>query len=427
VATADRKTLLSPIRNIVVKLGTRVLTAEDHAPDEAVVRRLADEIAQLKAQGVRTTIVSSGAIGAGMGRLNLRARPKSIPQLQAAAAVGQNQLMHRYELAFKRHRIPIAQVLLTADDILNNRARYLNLRDTFAELFNYGVVPIVNENDSVATDEIKIGDNDTLSAHVTHLVDAQLLIILTDIAGLYSCDPRSEKIHRKACPETRRDAEHAKNPLEGGGEALRPLRLRGEKSSVNASSKPSEPVLIRCVEQIGPEIEEWAGKAGTEVGVGGMRTKIEAAKIVTGGGKMMIIANGKRDSLIGILEGREIGTLFLPRVDSMTSRKRWIAFNVQRRGKIIVDGGAKTALVEKGKSLLPAGIVAVEGDFQRGDMVGIVDESAVELGRGLVNYPATDVAKIRGQKTSEIERILGYKYHDEVIHRDDLVIMSRDT
>ena len=383
----NRKALLSHVENIVVKLGTRVLTGGHRAaaaaskPNEVVIRRLADEIAHLKERGVRTTIVSSGAIGAGMGRLKLRTRPKAIPQLQAAAAVGQNQLMHGYELAFKRHRIPIAQVLLTAEDILNNRARYLNLRDTFAELFNYGVIPIVNENDSVATDEIKIGDNDTLSAHVTHLVDAELLIVLTDIGGLYSGDPRSS-------------------------------------ASVS---------LIACVERIGPEIEEWAGKPGSEVGIGGMRTKIEAAKIVTGGGKMMVIADGKRDSLIGILEGQEIGTLFLPQVDSMTSRKRWIAFNLQERGKIIVDAGARTALVENGKSLLPSGIVAIEEDFQRGDMVGIVDESMIELGRGLVNYPATDVAKIRGRKTSEIEGILGYKYHDEVIHRDDLVIMSRET
>ncbi|MCD6336420.1 MAG: glutamate 5-kinase [Candidatus Latescibacteria bacterium] len=412
VIIPDRKILLSPIRNIVVKVGTRVLTAEDHAPDEAVIRRLADEIAQLKARGVRTTLISSGAIGAGMGRLKLRTRPKSIPQLQAAAAVGQNQLMHRYELAFKRHRIPIAQVLLNAEDVLNNRARYLNLRDTFEELFNFGAIPIVNENDSVATDEIKIGDNDTLSAHVTHLVDAKLLIILTDIDGLYSCDPRKRKTHRG-------DAAHAENPPAEAGEALRPLRLCGEKRSAKTS-----PVLIGCVERIGPEIEALAGSPGSEVGIGGMRTKIEAAKIVTGGGKMMIIANGKCDSLIDILEGQEIGTLFLPQVDKMTSRKRWIAFNLKERGKIIVDAGARTALVEKGKSLLPSGIVAIEGNFRRGDMVGIVDESNVELGRGLVNYPAAEIAKIRGRKTLEIEGILGYQYHDEVVHRDDLVIMG---
>jgi len=408
VITPNRKALLSPIRNIVVKVGTRVLTAENHAPDEAVIRHLADEIAQLKAQGVRATIVSSGAIGAGMGRLKLRTRPKSIPQLQAAAAVGQNQLMHRYELAFKRHHIPIAQVLLNAEDILNNRARYLNLRDTFEELFNYGVIPIVNENDSVATDEIKIGDNDTLSAHVTHLVDAELLLILTDIDGLYSCDPRSKKTHRKERPQRGREAEKQRRP------SCSPAPL---------PPCPSAAVLIGCVERIGPEIEELAGKPGSEVGSGGMHTKVEAAKIVTGGGKMMIIANGKRDNLLGILEGREIGTLFLPQVEKMTSRKRWIAFNLQERGKIIVDAGAKTALVEKGKSLLPSGIVAVEGDFRRGDMVGIVDESRCELGRGLVNYPATDAAMIRGRRTSEIEGILGYKYHDEVIHRDDLVII----
>ncbi|MFH1007538.1 MAG: glutamate 5-kinase [Candidatus Latescibacterota bacterium] len=376
--TPDRKTLFAPLRNIVVKVGTHVLTAEDHAPDETVVQRLADEIAQLKARGIRATLVSSGAIGAGMGRLKLRTRPKSIPQLQAAAAVGQNQLMHRYELAFARHRTPIAQVLLNAEDILNNRARYLSLRDTFEELFNYGAIPIVNENDSVATEEIKIGDNDTLSAHVTHLVGAELLVIFTDIDGLYSCDPR----------------------------------------------KSANPLLIRCVEQIGPEVEALAGSPGSEVGVGGMRTKIEAAKIVTGGGNMMIIANGKCDSLIEILAGQEKGTLFLPCADKMTSRKRWIAFNLQERGKLIVDAGAKAALVEKGKSLLPSGIVGIEGDFQRGDMVRIVDESKAELGRGLVNYSAADLAKIGGRKTSQIQDILGYKYHDEIVHRDDLAIMG---
>ena len=372
-----RAALLKGVHRIVVKLGTRVLTTPEYALDMGIIQRVADQVAVLHARGIQTAIVSSGAIGAGMGRLGLRSRPRSLPQLQAAAAIGQNQLMYGYEEAFGKHGLPIGQVLLTTDDILNNRVRYLNVRSTFAALFEVGAVPIVNENDSVATDEIKLGDNDTLSAHVTNLVGADLLIILTDLDGLYSANPRQ---HRAS-------------------------------------------VLIPVVEHITPEIEALAGSSGSEVAVGGMRTKIEAAKIVTGSGEMMIIANGKKDSLIDLLDGNDIGTLFLPQTDKRASRKRWIAFNMDRKGTVEIDAGAVRALAEQGRSLLASGIMAVHGTFELGDMIGILDPSGREIARGLTNYSAEELSKIRGRKSSEFQKVLGYRSYDEVVHRDHLVVM----
>lgn len=373
----SRKVLFKDVQRIVVKLGTRVLTTSDHTLDVDLIQQVADQVAALRTRGIQTAVVSSGAIGAGMGRLELRSRPRSLPQLQAAAAIGQNQLMYGYEQAFGKHGLPIGQVLLTTDDVLNNRVRYLNVRSTFTALFEYGAVPIVNENDSVATDEIRLGDNDTLSAHVTNLVGADLLIILTDLDGLYSADPRR-----------------------------------------NTGS-----TLVPLVEHITPEIEALAGSPGSEVAVGGMRTKIEAAKIVTGSGEMMIIANGKKDSLIDLLDGKDLGTLFLAQTDKRASRKRWIAFNMDRKGTVEIDAGAAKALVEGGSSLLASGIVAAYGTFELGDMIGILDPSGREIARGLTNYSTEELSRIYGRKSSEFEKILGYRSYDEVVHRDSLAVM----
>ena len=372
----NRTSLFRNVRRIVVKLGSRVITSSDNSPDVRVLERLAGEVARLRKRGIEVVLVSSGAIGAGMGELGMKTRPRTIPDLQAAAAVGQNLLMHHYKVVFQRHGIAIGQVLLTADDLLD-RARYVNARNTLTTLFRYGVVPIINENDSVAVDETKVGDNDTLSAYVTHMIGADLLILLSDVDGLFSSDPR----------------------------------------------KDGSPRRIEVVEEITPEVEALAGEPGTEVGIGGMRTKLRAAKIVTWSGEMMVIANGRRDSLLKILDGAAIGTLFLPRNERMTDRKRWIAFVRDRKGSVVVDEGAAAALVERGKSLLPSGIVAVKGEFEAGEMIGIEDRKGGELARGLSRYSSEEVEKIRGRHSSEIERILGYRTGDEVAHRDDLVVL----
>ncbi|RKY57303.1 MAG: glutamate 5-kinase [Candidatus Latescibacterota bacterium] len=372
----DRGSFLSGVRSLVVKVGTWVLTSPEGGIDQEVVEKLAEDISSLVKEGRKVVLVSSGAIAAGMRRLGLGARPREISKLQAVAAVGQSLLMNAYEGAFRRHGVPVGQVLLTSEDILNNRVRYLNLRATFQSLFSLGVLPVVNENDSVATEEIRMGDNDVLAAHVTNLVDADLLVLLTDTEGLYTSDPRKDR----------------------GAE------------------------VIKLVEKVTPEIEALAGDPGGPLGSGGMRTKVEAAKMVTTSGKMALIAHGKEHGLRDVLSGREVGTLFLPQGEGISGRKRWIAFNLEMKGKLFVDPGAEEAIVRRGKSLLPSGITHVEGEFGMGDMVGIVGPSG-EVARGLVNYSADEVRRIRGRRSSEIEDLLGYKYSDEVVHRDNMVVM----
>lgn len=374
----DRRPLFKNIKKVVVKLGTRVLTKSDNTLDNKVIEGIAFDIVTLLDRGIWVCIVSSGAIASGMGCLGLKNRPRSIPELQAAAAVGQNELMHNYKLLFRRHNVTIGQVLLTADD-LEDRQRYVNIRNTLEALAHYRVVPIINENDSVGTDEIKVGDNDTLSAYIANLVSADLLVIMSDVDGFYSSDPR----------------------------------------------KSGDAKLLTTVKDIDEEMELSAGDAGTEVGVGGMRTKIEAARIVTTSGEMMLIANGKKHSLLDIVEGKELGTLFLPRSDRMAGRKWWIAFTLKKQGAVIVDQGAAEAIFNDGKSLLPSGIVGTERNFEIGDMVAIETLAGKEFARGLTNYSSKEIEKIKGLQSKEIENVLGYRYYDEVIHRDDLVLLSK--
>lgn len=341
------------------------------------MEKLVDEIASLRRSQVEVILVTSGAIGAGMKELSLKERPKTIPQKQAAAAVGQSRLMHLYEQLFQKRGYLVAQILLTQDDF-NDRRRYLNARYTLTTLLKFKVIPIINENDSVAVEEIKFGDNDTLSALVTNLIEADLLILLSDIDGLYTADPHKKKEAR----------------------------------------------LIQTVEAVDSKMEELAGGAGEPTSTGGMYTKLQAAKIVTGSGEPVVIANGNASRVIQrILEGEEIGTLFLPRGEKIASRKRWIAFTLPQQGRIFIDQGAKEALKDKGKSLLPSGIVRVEGKFDEGDVVSIIDEDDQEFARGLSNYSGEEVDKIKGAKTKDIESILDYKPYDEVVHRDNLVIL----
>ena len=366
-----RTELVKKSKRIVIKIGTRVITDSDGTLDAIQIERLVSQIASLKERGLQVIIVTSGAIGAGIAQLGLKHRPQGLSQLQACAAVGQSQLMQIYNEEFKKRHFVIAQILLTAED-LRSRTRYLNARNTVFSLLDEDVIPIVNENDTVAVDEIKFGDNDRLSALVTNLVQADLLVILSDVDGLYND--------------------------------------RGD--------------LIGEVTKITREIEDWCKKKRTKLGTGGMFTKIEAAKIVTRIGEGMIVANGKRkDVIIDIFSGEHIGTFFEPIGEGLAGKKQWLAFFAKPQGNIIVDKGAHEVLVSKGKSLLAAGIIEIKGNFKVGDIVSVTDSMGTEFARGLVSYSSEEITKIKGLKTSQIHTTLGYKSHDEIIHRNNIVIL----
>lgn len=372
-----RKKILAKIKRIVIKIGSRVLTADNGGLDAEFLNSLSYDIARLREKGCEVVVVSSGAIAAGISALGLPERPKTIPQKQATAAVGQSKLIQAYEEAFVRQNLKVAQVLLTSDD-LADRLRFLNARATLDALLSYGVVPIINENDTVAVEEIKFGDNDNLSALVTSLVEAHLLIIMSDIDGYYDADPR-----------TNPDAQ-----------------------------------LVPLVRTITRSVERAASGSGSTVGTGGMITKISAAKRAGRYGVSTLIINGRKPgTLAKVLAGEEVGTLFLPSGESLNRRKHWIAFTLRPRGRIIVDTGALVALSRSGKSLLPSGVARVEGDFERGSCVRICGLDEKEFARGIVDYSRQEINKILGYKSSDIETILGYRYGDEIIHRDNLVIL----
>jgi glutamate 5-kinase len=362
----------------VVKVGSGVLSRETLALQQESIQTLASQIAAIMAQGIQVLLVSSGAIMAGLGRLKLKERPRSIPLKQAAAAVGQGVLMATYEETFQRFDRKVAQVLLTQEDV-RDRIRYLNARNTLFTLLGLGVLPIINENDTVAVEEIKFGDNDILSALVTSLVDADLLIILTDQDGLYTADPRSD-------PKAR---------------------------------------LIPVLSSPFSSQSFWLGRSRTLTGSGGMQSKVEAARLATASGVPVIVANGLTpDILPRLFAGESLGTLFLPQASKMVGRKRWLAFATKPKGGIRVDEGAKRALLLEGRSLLPSGVQGTVKDFQVGDVVSILGPDGEEFARGLTNYRADEVEQIKGRRSTEIEKILGHKHSDEVIHRDNLVIVE---
>ena len=370
-----RKDLVAKAKRIVVKIGSGVLTHHREIIDEDVVESLVCEMSSLLESGKEVIIVTSGSVAAGTRKLGLKKSPKSIPEKQAAAAAGQSTLIRYYEKAFEKRGHKVAQMLLTSDG-LSDRVRYLNARNTITTLLHYGVVPVINENDTVVVDEIKFGDNDNLSAMVVGLSDADLLIILTDTEGLYNKDPR----------------------------------------------KFDDVSLIKTVRDIDSEVKGVAG--GTSgVGTGGMVTKVEAARRVTAFGAPTVIAHGERKNvLLDVSRGADVGTLFVPREERLKGKKRWIAYNLKASGELVVDGGAKKA-IEEGKSLLPSGVVSVEGDFSFGDSVSLVVENGEVFACGLVQYNSKDIISLKGCKTSEIEKILGKKDYDEIVHRDDLVIL----
>ncbi len=382
VDNLSRQDILANVKRVLIKIGTGVLSGKDGLALN-IIEQLVDDIAQLTKSGYQIVIVSSGAIASGMHRMGVKAYRntlmKSIPQKQAAAAVGQGRLMRVYSNAFGKHDLIVAQVLLTMSD-LTDRKRFLNVRNTISTLMEWGVIPIINENDTVSVDEIKFGDNDNLAAMTANIIGAHLLINLTNTKGLYDRNPT-------------------------GSEKAR---------------------LIPLVKDITDEIEAAATAESDPVGMGGMKSKVMAAKKVAAFGIPYIVAHGKTKGILqDIFAGKETGTLFLPANEHMKSRKYWIAFTLETRGKLFIDDGAKKAIIHQGKSLLPSGIIKVEGVFYEGDAVTCVDMETAVLAKGLVNYSSSDIDKIKGLKTSQIKQMLGNKSYDEIIHRDNMVVSKK--
>ncbi|MFC1839009.1 glutamate 5-kinase [Thermodesulfobacteriota bacterium] len=371
----NRKDLFSCVKRIVVKAGSGILAGKSGL-NRQVINNITGSISALKKEGYEVILVSSGAIASGLrkvGQLNI---PDSVAEKQAMAAVGQSSLMNAYEKAFSRYGHVCAQILITGDD-LTNRRRYLNARNTIFTLLSWGIIPVINENDTVVIDEIKFGDNDNLSAMVANMTGSHLLINLTDIDGLYNDDPRVNKKAR----------------------------------------------LIPVIEKINNNIFNYAGSTPGALGTGGMASKVISAKKAILKGIPVVIANGRKKNIINkIIKGENTGTLFMPRDAAICGRKHWIAFSRSIKGEIEIDEGATKALINNGKSLLPSGIINISGKFNRGDSVRILDINKKEVAIGMVDYNFNDLSKIKGLKSSRIESVLGYKHNDEVIHRDNLVI-----
>ncbi|HPK52919.1 MAG TPA: glutamate 5-kinase [Smithellaceae bacterium] len=370
-----RQETLANAKKILIKVGSAVLTGAEGL-DLKIIDALVAEMSELIKNGYAIVLVTSGAIASGKHRLNITGRLKSIPEKQAAAAVGQGRLMRVYSKSFEKNGLYVAQLLLTLSD-LTDRQRFLNVRNTLSTLMEWQVTPIINENDSVAVDEIKFGDNDNLAAMIANIVEADLFINLTSTAGLYDSNPAEFKKAK----------------------------------------------LIPLVSEFTEEIESIATAETSSVGTGGMKSKVLAAKKVTAIGIPCIIAPGKKKNVLtDIIAGKEIGTLFLPVAERLNSKKYWIAFTLHSRGKLVVDDGACKALLEKGRSLLPSGIINVEGDFAVGDPVSCIDREGTTVAKGLVNYSSAEIRKIMGLKTARIAQVLGHKDYDEVIHRDNLAV-----
>ncbi len=363
-------------RTWVVKVGTSVLTGPDGTLDPERIGHLAEQISQVTATGRRVALVSSGAVGAGIGQLGLAKRPDNLRQLQAAAAVGQAYLIRAYDEEFRRHGRHAAQLLLTHEDF-DSRVRYLNMRNTLTALFEYNAVPVINENDTISVDEIKFGDNDKLAAMVANLLQAPLLVILSVVDGLCRSDPGAS----------------------GLGE------------------------VVPLVADLDDEVLGLAGDSRSAGGTGGMLSKLQAAQLVTRAGGSVVIASGRKaEPLTRLLAGEAVGTLFLAKGQTQGARKRWIGLTARPRGHLIVDPGARTALEQGDKSLLAIGIVSIVGEFEKGDVVGVRDLEGREFARGLTNYHAPDARQIVGLRTEQARKVVGHAHYDEVIHRDNLVL-----
>lgn len=373
-----RKRLLSSTKRIVVKVGSGVLTGSDGL-NTTVIDHLSTDICAIRKKGIEVILVSSGAIAAGLRKIGMSRRPQSLSQQQAMAAIGQSSLIMAYEDAFGRRGYKVAQILLTRDD-LTHRRRYLNARNTIFTLLSWKIIPIINENDTVVVDEIKFGDNDNLSAMVTNLTESQVLVNLTNIDGLFDKDPRT----------------HA------------------------------DAILLDVVEKVDRKLARSASTIPGFLGTGGMATKLKAAQNMALRGVPTIIANGLKPGILTrIFSGKKEGTLFVPRAVPLCSRKHWIAFTKSPKGKMVIDRGAEKAILNQGKSLLPSGIMDVEGRFSMGNSVLLINEAGKEIAVGMVNYHSGDIKKILGAKSTEIQSRLGFKHDDEVIHRDNLVLTEQ--
>ena len=374
----DRHNYVNPAKRLVVKVGSNVLTAAQGL-NLPLIYALSKQISQLMTDGREVMLVTSGAMASGQKKIGLSQRPDEIPKRQAVAAVGQAGLIREYEKAFGVYDIKVAQILLTGDDLRSSRQRYLNARNTLNTLLSWKIIPIINENDTVVVEEIKFGDNDNLSAMIALLMNADILINLTDIDGLYTGDPRRE---------------------------------------ANVS-------LIEVVDTIDKSIEKIAGHIPGALGTGGMLSKIKAAVKVTNAGIPMIIASGLTpDILLKLVSGENMGTLFLPAKEKLSSKKCWIGYNVKPKGVLRIDDGAAKAILERGTSLLPGGIQEVQGSFGVGDAVELMDMRGSRIAIGLANYSAADIRKIAGCQTDRIQECLGQKLYDEVIHRDNLTVFN---
>ncbi len=374
-----RQQIAAAATTMVVKVGTRVLTHPDGRLDPQRVAVLAEQVHQVMATGRNVVLVSSGAVGAGMGRLKLARRPDDLAQLQAVAAVGQSVLIEAYERSFRTHGRHAAQVLLTAED-LEHRTRYLNARNTLLALLELGAVPVINENDTVAVDELQttFGDNDRLAAIVTNLIRAPLLVLLSDVDGLYDG-----------------------NPAEPGSR------------------------VVSTVQRVDQSVFDLVWDEGSALGKGGMKSKLEAARLVTAAGENVIIAPGRAsDVLLRIIAAEPVGTLIRAQGPLVAARKRWIGLTVQPRGRLTLDAGARRAIQRDGRSLLPVGVLEVEGHFSKGDVVAMRDTQGEEFARGQTNYSSADVGRIKGLKTDRIAAVLGHHPYDEVIHRNNMAVMG---
>jgi glutamate 5-kinase len=369
-------------RTWVVKVGTSVLTGPDGRLDQARIDHLSEQLSAVMATGRKVALVSSGAVGAGIGQLGLARRPDNLRQLQAAAAIGQSYLIRAYDDGLRRHGRHAAQLLLTHEDF-DNRSRYLNMRNTLTALFDWDAVPIINENDTISVAEIKFGDNDRLAAMVANLLQAPLLVILSVVDGLYRTDP--------------------------GG----------------AAPAADEGAVIPLVPHLDDEVLALAGSSRSALGTGGMHSKLEAARLVTRAGGSVVITSGRKpEPLTRILAAQPVGTLFLARGQTQRARKRWIGLTARPRGHYVVDAGARRALETGSKSLLAIGIVSVVGDFDKGDVVGIQDAEGHEFARGLTNYATSEALQIRGLRTEQARQTLGGAFYDEVVHKDNLVLTT---
>ncbi|HJT78422.1 MAG TPA: glutamate 5-kinase [Gemmataceae bacterium] len=372
-----RQEVIALAHTVVVKVGTNVLTGPDGVLDPERVQALADQVARLRQAGRKVALVSSGAIGAGIGRLAHGRRPTDLRHLQACAAVGQSYLMRAYEECLARHNTHTAQILLTASDF-DNRNRYLNVRNTILALFEWGCLPIINENDTVSVAEIRFGDNDHLAAMVTNLLQAPLLVLLSVVDGLYSSDPRTDPA----------------------------AQLQATVPSIDA------PVM------------EMAGSSRSALGSGGMRSKLRAARLVTAAGESVILANGSRPGVLdAVMNAEPVGTLFLPHGSSIPAWKRWLGYTAQPRGRLVTDAGARQAVQHQNRSLLPIGVLRATGTFSKGDVVALCDADGTEFARGLTNYSSADAVRICGLRSEQIADVLGTVPYEEVVHRDNLVVI----